>query len=94
MKTITYDDQYIQFVNDSRDESCYDENGNCYIITKIRVYQDEPYFEVEGRADCQVLATEEEALQWVAQQMRYSCHKFDSPVKYAYTIRFHHMEVE
>ena len=87
-KTIT--DARIRELNGLRDKPCMNEFGGCYVVSKASVFDDGEVFEVERVTDVNVFATEAEAEKWVARMYRTNS---DSVIKYAYTTRYHHVEL-
>lgn len=70
-------------LNARRSTPCITESGECFVVSKARVFDDGEVFEVEHVTDVNVFATEAEAEEWVARMYRgYG----DSVIKYVYTI--------
>lgn len=85
-ETIT--DARIIELNDIRSWPCLTESGECYIVSKARVYDNGEAFEVDRVIDVNVFATVAEAEEF-ARRMYYA-HE-ESVAKYVYTIRYHHV---
>lgn len=67
---------------------CMTENGECCIVTKLRIFQDSETLEVMDATDAAVFATEREAEECAARFFRGDA---DSVIKHTYTIRVHHV---
>ena len=83
MVTIFTDEQIIAH-NAKRDTPCMTEDGECFIVTKFRIYQELPTIEVTDAQDVAVFATEREAVEYAARFFRGFA---DLCIKYTYTIR-------
>lgn len=77
-------DEQIIALNAKRETPCMTENGECFIVTKIRIYQDLPTIEITDVKDVAVFATEREAEEYAARFFRGYA---DICIKYTYTIR-------
>lgn len=85
IKTIT--DAEIAELNGRR-RCMTEQTRECYIVTKLRVFQDSETFEVTDATDVAVFATEREAEEYVARLFRAGA---DSAIKHTYTVRAHHV---
>ena len=85
IRTIT--DAEIVEINERR-HCMTEQTRECYIVTKLRVYQDSETFEVTDATDVAVFATEREAEEYVARFFRAEA---DSAIKHTYTVRVHHV---
>ena len=83
-ETIT-DDRIIE-LNDIRSWPCLTESGECYIVSKARVYDNGEAFEVDRVIDVNVFATEAAAEEYVRRMYYARC---ETVVKYVYTTRYH-----
>ena len=86
----TVSDALIVDLNGMRDKPCMDELDGCYVVSKARIFDDGEVFRVERVRDINVFATEGEAEEYVARMYR-ACS--DSVIKYAYTVRYHHVKL-
>ncbi len=84
----TIGDAEIVEYNAKRNVPCMTETGECYIVTKLRIFQDSETFEVTDATDVNVFATEREAEEHVARFFRAEA---DSAIKHTYTVRVHHV---
>ena len=84
----TIDDARIIELDGIRRKPCLTESGECYVVSKARVYDNGEAFEVERVIDVNVFATVAEAEEF-ARRM-YNAHE-ESVAKYVYTIRYHHV---
>lgn len=89
-KRIT--DAEIIALNEVRKRPCVTENGECCIVTSIRVYNDGERFEVDSVHDANVLATEREAREWIAKMML-GKDDADLAIKHTYTVRCHKVQL-
>ena len=87
-ETIT--DAHIIELNGLRNKPCMTENGECFILSKARIFDDGEVFEVERVSFVDAAATEKEAEEHVARMFRANS---DSVIKYVYTIRCHHVKL-
>ena len=86
IKTIS--DAEIVELNGKRNVPCVTETGECYIVAKLRIFQDSETFEVTDATDVAVFAKEGEAEEYAARFFRAEA---DSAIKHAYTVRAHHV---
>lgn len=86
----TISDARIIELNGLRDKPCLAESGECYVVSKARIFDDGEVFRVERVSDVNVFATEAEAEEYVARMYR-ACS--DSVIKYVYTVRYHHVKL-
>ncbi len=84
IKRIT--DEEIFALNTVRKRPCITESGECYIVTRVSIYDDDERYEIEDIRDVNVLATEREAREWAA-KMLLSKDDSCSVVKHTYTVR-------
>lgn len=84
----TYSDDRIIELNGIRKKPCMTENGECYVVSKARIYDNGEDFEVDRVIDTNVFATVAEAEEF-ARRM-YNAHE-ESVAKYVYTIRCHNV---
>lgn len=89
MKTIKrISDAEIIAMNEVRKRPCIKESGECFIVTSIRIYDDDEHFEIDSVNDVNVFATEREARE-CAVNMMLSKDDADLVVKHTYTVRCH-----
>ena len=69
-----------------RERPCFTESGECYIVTRVSIYDDGERYEIEDIRDVNVFATEREAREWAA-KMLLSKDDSCSVVKHTYTVR-------
>lgn len=81
-RTIFTNDVILEF-NGRRSTPCVTESGECFVVSRTRVFDDGEAFEVEHVTDINVFATEAEAEEWVARTYR---GHGDSVIKYVYTV--------
>ena len=86
IKTIS--DAKIVELNSKRNIPCMTENGECYIVAKLRIFQDSETIEVTDATDVAVFATEREAEEYAARFFRAEA---DSVIRHTYTVRVHHV---
>lgn len=79
----TIDDARIIELDGIRRKPCVTESGECFVVSRARVFDDGEAFEVEHVTDVNVFATEAEAEEWVARTYR---GHGDSVIKYVYTV--------
>ena len=90
-ETITHEtitDARIVELNDLRRRPCLTDSGECFIVSKARVFDDGEVFRVERVTNVNVFATETEAEEYVRRMYRADG---DSVIKYVYTVRCHHV---
>ena len=85
-ETIT--DARIIELDGIRRKPCMTDDGECYIVSKARVFDDGEVFRVERVVNVNVFATEAEAEEYVRRVFRADG---DSVIKYVYTVRCHHV---
>lgn len=94
-KRIT--DERIIELNGIRKRPCITENGECFIVSCYRIFDDGEFIEVTDETDVNVFATEREAWQAIAMKaLNYanatnqeSC----SVDKHTYSVRCHHVRI-
>lgn len=88
IKAIT--DADIIDLNAKTTKPCMTEGGECFIVTKLRIYQDSQAFDITDATDVAVFATEREAEEYAA---RFFHANAGSAIKHTYTVRVHSVEL-
>ena len=84
----TVSDARIIELDGIRRRPCMTESGECFVVSKARVFDDGEAFRVERVRDVNAFATEAEAEEHVRRMYRADG---DSVIKYVYTVRCHHV---
>ena len=85
----TVSDARVIELDGIRRKPCVTESGECFVVSRARVFDDGEVFEVERVTNVNVFATEAEAEEWVRRMYRAES---DSVIKHVYTVRCHHVD--
>ena len=85
-------DSVIEELNEIRKVPCIKESGECYLVRRFAIFNEEEEAELLSVEDVNVFATEREAMEWIAKKYPSETYDACSCIKETFAVVFHRIE--
>lgn len=93
MEVKLMSDSRIKELNEMRNVPCIKESGECFLVRRFNIFNEDEWAQLVSMEDVNVFATEREAAEWIAMMISDVFFDTGSCIKKTYTVVSHRVEI-